>query len=83
MGPEQVVVVRRPVDAAALLTLAARGAQLTADLAELRDADLATVDALARLHLTAARAGGVLRLRNVPPALADLLQLAGLSAVLT
>jgi anti-anti-sigma regulatory factor len=83
MAGEQVVVVRRRLDAAALDAVVGRGAAVTVDLAALTDVDLATVDALARLHLTATRAGGRLRLRNVPPPLAELLALAGLTAVLT
>ena len=82
MTQEQVVVVRRRVDLTALTPLAGGGGQLTVDLAALRDVDLATVEALLRLHLTAARAGGLLRLRSVPSQLAELLELAGLSAVL-
>ncbi len=56
---------------------------VSVDLGGLTDADLATVEALARLRLVATRAGGRLELRNVPPALAELLELAGLTAVLS
>jgi ABC-type transporter Mla MlaB component len=45
-------------------------------------ADLGTVDALARLHLLARRRGRRLRLRQVPPELADLIRLTGLAGVL-
>ena len=40
--------------------------------------DLATVDALARLHLVARRLGGAIRLHDVCEDLADLLDLVGL-----
>jgi hypothetical protein len=43
--------------------------------------DLALVDELARLHLTAIRMGCGLRLRDVSPSLRDLLDLVGLSDV--
>ena len=82
MAAEQVVVVRRLLDAH-LPPLLARGSRVTLDLGALTDADLATVDALARLHVAAGRAGCALRLRNVPPALAELLELAGLSGAVT
>ena len=45
-------------------------------------ADLATVDLVSRLALTAHRDGCHLRLRRVSPELAELLHLAGLDAVL-
>ena len=43
--------------------------------------DLAVVDRLARVALAARRRGGSLRLSEVTPALADLLELAGLAGV--
>jgi hypothetical protein len=43
--------------------------------------DLAVVDVLARLHLVAHRLGGVVRLAEVSPELAELLDLAGLAAL--
>ncbi|MFH8731643.1 STAS domain-containing protein [Streptomyces sp. NPDC017964] len=48
------------------------------DLAAVTTADLATVDALARMQLAARRAGSGLRLRDPSPALWALLQLVGL-----
>ncbi len=42
------------------------------------DPDISTVDAVARLALVATRLGGDLRLTDVSPALAALLELAGL-----
>ncbi len=44
--------------------------------------DIATVDALARLQLTARRLGWRLRLRNVSVELRELIELAGLTGVL-
>jgi anti-anti-sigma regulatory factor len=44
--------------------------------------DIATVDALARLQLTARRLGWRLRLRNVSVELGELIELAGLTGVL-
>lgn len=48
------------------------------DVAAVTTADLATVDALARMQLAARRAGSGLRLRDPSPALWALLQLVGL-----
>jgi hypothetical protein len=48
---------------------------------ELTDADLETVEALARLQLTARRMGGEVWLRRASVELRDLLHLAGLEAV--
>ena len=45
-------------------------------------ADCVTIDALARLHLAARRAGVELRLRDASGELKDLLQFTGLSCVL-
>lgn len=47
-----------------------------------RHADLGLVDALARLHLAAGRAGCSLRLRAVCPQLTELIELAGLTDLL-
>ncbi|MFP5346632.1 MAG: lipid asymmetry maintenance protein MlaB [Actinomycetes bacterium] len=52
------------------------------DLAGLSRTDAVTVEALARLQLTAKRRGGSLLLRGVSPQLTRLLALAGLTAVL-
>lgn len=55
---------------------------LVCDVAALVDPDLATVDALARLRLTANRRGCDVTLRGVPAELHRLLDLAGLRGVL-
>ena len=52
------------------------------DATELTGPDLETVDALARLQLAAGRRGFEVRLHNVPPDLAELLELCGLAQVL-
>ncbi|MEU1017486.1 STAS domain-containing protein [Streptomyces sp. NPDC005900] len=52
------------------------------DVSGVTTADLATVDALARLHLAARRAGARIRLRNPAPALLSLLGLVGLAELL-
>jgi ABC-type transporter Mla MlaB component len=51
------------------------------DVAGLSDADIATIDALARLQLTARRLGGTIRLRHAPVELRELLVMAGLAEV--
>ena len=48
------------------------------DVDELTDPDLVTIDALARLQLTARRLGGSIRLCNARQELLELLELAGL-----
>jgi len=48
----------------------------------MRAVDIGTVDALARLQLTARRFGWRLRLREIPLELRELIELAGLSGVL-
>ncbi|MGW5738209.1 MULTISPECIES: STAS domain-containing protein [Streptomyces] len=59
--------------------LRATGADvLVCDVAGLGPPVLAAVDALARLQLTARRAGGRIRLRNPAPHLCELLDLVGL-----
>ncbi|MFG2522847.1 STAS domain-containing protein [Streptomyces sp. NPDC048527] len=52
--------------------------EIVCDVAAVTTADLATVDALARMQLAARRAGSGLRLRDPSPALWALLQLVGL-----
>ncbi|WP_246201589.1 STAS domain-containing protein [Streptomyces alboniger] len=52
------------------------------DVSAVTTADLTTVDAIARLHLAARRAGGGIRLRNPAPALLALLGLVGLVELL-
>ena len=51
------------------------------DLGALTDADLGTIDALARLQLTSRRLGCQVSVRNAPPGLGDLLLLLGLHRV--
>jgi ABC-type transporter Mla MlaB component len=51
---------------------------VTCDVGALSDPDPTSVDALARLQLTARRMGGSIRLRHVQTKLADLLELTGL-----
>ena len=51
---------------------------LTCDVGDLTDPDLATIDGLARLQLTARRLGGSIRLCNARRELIELLELAGL-----
>ena len=80
------VTVAGSVDASALPVLEARlcsalaagACVVTYDLTRVEGARLCTVDALARLQLTARRRGAQIRLRGVRPELAGLLDLAGL-----
>ncbi|WP_240659900.1 STAS domain-containing protein [Streptomyces sp. WAC 01529] len=58
------------------------GGDIICDVAAVTTADLTTVDAIARLHLAARRAGGRIRLRNPAPALLALLGLVGLVELL-
>jgi hypothetical protein len=51
------------------------------DLGGLTDADLGTIDALARLQLTGRRLGCQVGVRNAPPGLRELLLLVGLGRV--
>ena len=51
------------------------------DLGALTDADLGTIDVLARLQLTSQHLGFQVSVRNAPPGLGDLLLLAGLGQV--
>lgn len=51
------------------------------DLRGLGCPDLSTLDALARLQLTARRSGTCLRLTHVSPALGDLLRLTGFTEI--
>jgi anti-anti-sigma regulatory factor len=77
-----------PADAAALCErarseLERSGAEvLVCDVAALTHADAGTIEALARLQLTARRLGRRIRLRDPSPELADLLDLFGLAEVL-
>lgn len=68
----------------ALVTLVHGGGEspLGRVVADDDDLDLALVDALARLQLHAGRLGCSVRLRAVCPRLADLLDVAGLAALL-
>ncbi|MEO3974050.1 STAS domain-containing protein [Streptomyces sp. CAU 1734] len=54
--------------------------EVVCDLAALTRADLASVEAVARLRLTARRAGRGVTLRNARPELLSLLELVGLGA---
>ncbi|MFG2499775.1 STAS domain-containing protein [Streptomyces sp. NPDC048441] len=63
---------------AALQAAEADGDVLVCDVAGLGPPVLAAIDALARLQLTARRAGGRIRLRNAAPDLRELLDLVGL-----
>jgi ABC-type transporter Mla MlaB component len=56
---------------------------LVVDVAGFTGPDMATVDALARLQVAAQRVGLRLELRHAPPALRELVALAGLDDVLT
>ncbi|MEV7197144.1 STAS domain-containing protein [Streptomyces sp. NPDC093510] len=58
------------------------GGDVICDVAAVTTADLTTVDAVARLHLAARRAGGRIRLRNPGPGLLALLGLVGLVELL-
>jgi hypothetical protein len=55
--------------------------QLVCDVGAIVAPDAVTVDALARLHLTAIRLGGELRIRHASRELQDLLAFMGLSGV--
>jgi anti-anti-sigma regulatory factor len=52
------------------------------DVGSIDDPDLATIDALAGLALTARRSGGAIHLRRASPRLQELIALAGLESVL-
>lgn len=56
--------------------------EVACDLAELHRVDLATVDVLARMQLTARRLGGHITLVDAPERLRGLLDLVGLAGVL-
>ncbi|ATL30043.1 STAS domain-containing protein [Streptomyces formicae] len=58
------------------------GSDVICDVTDVTTADLSTVDAIARLHLAARRAGGRIRLRNPAPALLALLGLVGIVELL-
>ena len=66
----------------AALVAGCEGAVVECDLAALARADAATVDALARLQLTARRAGCSIRLRNPSAEILALIDLIGLRDVL-
>jgi ABC-type transporter Mla MlaB component len=76
-----------PSDVAALcenvrVSVDRRGAALViCDLGALTDADLGTLEALARLQLTSQRLGCRMGVRNAPARLRDLLLLAGLGRI--
>jgi ABC-type transporter Mla MlaB component len=86
------VVISGPITRAAIAGLCARvrealegsGAELVVcDVGALVDPDAATVDAVARLQLTARRLGGQVRLRRARVELRELLVLAGLDDVVS
>lgn len=52
------------------------------DVAAIREPDMATIEALARLTLTARRLGHPVRLRSASPDLRDLVDLSGLTSVM-
>ena len=55
---------------------------IVVDVSALTEPDERTLEHLARLQLAAHRSGASIRLRHAPPALVDLLALAGLSELL-
>lgn len=55
------------------------GDEIVCDLGNVTDPDLTTVAALARIALTARRFGRTLRCCHAPPALTELVELAGLA----
>ncbi|WP_228979812.1 STAS domain-containing protein [Streptomyces sp. DH12] len=61
----------------------AAGGDVICDVGGVTRPDLATVDALARLHLTARRLGRRMTVRNAQPALRALLELVGLAGLLS
>ncbi|MEU0289613.1 STAS domain-containing protein [Streptomyces sp. NPDC006147] len=78
-GPLTMDEVSGPCEAlCALLDGGGRGAVVVCDVAGLGPPGLAAVNLLARLQLTARRAGGRIRLRDPSPALCALLDLVGL-----
>jgi anti-anti-sigma regulatory factor len=73
-----------PLCARVRALLAAGGADLVVcDLSGLVRPDAVTVDALARMQLTALRLGYTIRIRAACPALAELLTMTGLGDVVT
>ncbi|ANW18488.1 STAS domain-containing protein [Streptomyces clavuligerus] len=81
--PEGITLADVPPLCERLRALYADGAHsVVCDLGALERADLAAVEAVARLRLTARRAGRELRTRDTPPALRALLALAGLDTLI-
>ncbi|HXA28452.1 MAG TPA: STAS domain-containing protein [Candidatus Angelobacter sp.] len=73
----------RACDRAVVLLRRSRGGGVVAcDLSAVLAPDIAAVDALARLRLTALRLGAPLRLRPLSPQLHGLLRIAGLESAL-
>jgi hypothetical protein len=64
-----------------MLLVGAHADLVVCDVRALVDPDTLTVEALARLQLTARRLGSEIRLSHAPPCLQDLLAFVGLSAV--
>ena len=75
-GPEAAALCAR---AQRLLEGGQAGRLILCDVAALTEADLGTLDALARLQLTARRLGGEVRLRHASAELREILDLAGLA----
>lgn len=57
-------------------------ARVVCDVSAVEDPDVGTVDALARVQLSARRLGGTVQLRGAGAELRDLIELAGLTEVL-
>lgn len=79
IGPADVAALR---DAVAGLLAGSRARLVLCDVSGLTEPGLATVDALARIQLTAARLGRRIRFCAVPRELLELMVLAGLEDVL-
>ncbi|MGP9019007.1 STAS domain-containing protein [Streptomyces sp. BR1] len=80
--PERVLLADVPPLCAHLEALYAAGAsEVICDVGALLRADLAAVETVARLALTARRAGGGITLRNTGPGLRALLHLTGLAGL--
>jgi ABC-type transporter Mla MlaB component len=68
-------------DRVRVLLLEKPGCRVACNVASLVDADLGTLEALARLQLIAGRLGASVRLRDPPSALREMLALSGLADV--
>lgn len=81
-APVSGVAVNELCDLVGALLTVVRGGLVVCDAGGLAAADLATVHALARLHLTARRLGGRVRVRSASQELHELLAVVGLCEVL-